>query len=120
MANSIETFPFFISGARADSGIRLYQLILTSCTTRCRYGPKYTPMVSLRTSTGPMGAFNRRPGAWPYVPLSPLSAPYPPRFAEVARAACSIADPADMGLVLKLGLGASAGGGDCSLATISS
>src|SRR5579864_8503199 len=47
----METLPRFMRGARADSGMRLYQLSRTACSTRLRYGPKFTPMVSLSTST---------------------------------------------------------------------
>ena len=34
--NSIDTFPFFISGARAESGMNRYQFSRTSCSTRAR------------------------------------------------------------------------------------
>lgn len=36
MANSMVTLPFFIIGAWADLGIRLYQFVRISCTTRSR------------------------------------------------------------------------------------
>ncbi len=105
MANSIETLPLFINGGLADSGIRLYQFAFTSCNTRCRYGAKSTPMVSLSTSRLPTALVACLPRP------KPLSPPLPPMCGprDIAdRAACSIALPADMLPVPKLGLGGEA------------
>ena len=111
MAKSIVTSPFLSSGAIADSGMMLYQLCFTSCRTRCRYGPKSTPCVSVVISNGPMRAVFCR---WPR-PRSPPSPAYLLRDSAAARVASSIALPADMPWVLKLGFWVT--GGFCSLAT---
>ena len=48
MANSIASFPFIIS---AHFGITRYQFSRTSSITRFKYGPKSTPLVSLKMTT---------------------------------------------------------------------
>src|SRR5438477_1259762 len=70
----MDTLPLFMSGARADSGMRLNQFVRTSCRIRLKYGPKSTPIVSLMMSR------LLWPAGFDSLPLRPVSALPLPRL----------------------------------------